>query len=247
MSLYEKVIGVAVAVALLGILSGLVVRGRWRVSWLFSLYVAATLAFNLLFTWVPDRFHFQWFWAAAHDVLHALKIGVSVEIGVKTFRFFPGARSAVGSVILGILAIGTLATLAAQTGGAGDAWPIEIALLQPRLVNSAMWLMVAVLALGHWYRVPLHPFHSAVLGSFAVYLALFSTMLTLLGNGWLGPYANYARLLEPVAYLVLTCWWANVAWRSGPALAATHAATMRRLERGDNATGERAMRAMSTS
>jgi hypothetical protein len=46
-------------------------------------------------------------------------------------------------------------------------------------MSGTIWLMAATLALAQWYRVPVHPFHAAVLTSFAVYLAWTTTLESL--------------------------------------------------------------------
>jgi hypothetical protein len=72
-----------------------------------------------------------------------------------------------------------------------------------------------------------HPFHAALLGSFAAYLALFGSLLRLEGlHGWSAQ--AYLNALDPPAYLLLAGWWLYIAWRSDDADA--YDETIRRLE-----------------
>lgn len=227
MTLDQRAVALLTEAAFLSILAGLVIRGRWRLSWLFSAYVVAAFTGNVLVTWWPQLFFVPGFWMAKQAVYDALKLGLAVELTWRTFRVFPGARAAAGRVTATVIAITTLATMAASGGGldylgaAGD--------LHPRVVNGTVWLLAATFAVAQWYRVPIHPFHSAVLASYGAYLAVFGVLLRLEGlYGWAAqPYLN---ALDPPVYLLLTLYWAVIAWRPESAVALAHAETLRKVE-----------------
>jgi hypothetical protein len=82
-------------------------------------------------------------------------------------------------------------------------------------------LLAAVVAMAVRYRVPLHPFHRAILLGFGLYLVAYTGALTLLRE--LGSPAAYAlfNILDPAAYAASVGVWAWAAWRpaGAPSLA----------------------------
>jgi hypothetical protein len=72
--------------------------------------------------------------------------------------------------------------------------------------------MTGVAILITWYRVPVHAYHKALLLGFVPYFLTFTTLLSLLKQwGW--GFLPYAKALEPLAFMVLTGFWAWSAWR----------------------------------
>jgi hypothetical protein len=223
----QLLVALSVEVALAAIGVGLLARGRWRLSWFFSAYVAAILVGNVLVTWWPQAFFVPGFWMAKQIVYDVLKLGLALELAWRTFRVFPGAGAAARRVVLVILLLTTIVTIAASGGGfsyltmAGD--------IHPRVVNGTIWLLAVTLGLAQWYRVPIHPFHRAVLASLGAYLAVFGALLRVWGiYGWAAQ--AYFNALDPLAYLLLTLYWAHLAWRPESALARAHVETLRKVE-----------------
>jgi hypothetical protein len=220
---------IAVDVALAATAIGLVWRGRWRLSKAFAAYVAVVVVCELLVMVWQDRFYAAWFWMAKQGAYDVLKLGIALELAWRSFRVFPGAQAAARQVMLAILTLTTLAVMAAPTDSSGsDFFLIASGHLHPRVLNGTIWLMAATLALAQWYRLPVHPFHGALLTSFAAYLTVFGALLRLEGlYGWAAqPYLN---AVDPPAYLLLVCWWAYVVWRPERATAGAYAETLRRL------------------
>lgn len=223
----QLVILLLVHAALAAVGAGLLVRGRWRLCGFFSAYIPVVLICEILVAWWPRVFYVPGFWMAKQIVYDVLKLGLALELAWRTFRVFPGAGAAARRVVLMILLLTTVVTLAASGGGlsyltmAGD--------LHPRAINGTIWLLAATLGLAQWYRVPVHPFHRAILASLGAYLAVFGVLLGLEGlHGWAAqPYLN---ALDPAAYLLLTLYWAHVAWRPESALARAHLETLRKVE-----------------
>lgn len=220
-------VALSVEVALAAVAAGLLARGRWRLSWFLSAYVPVVLICETLVAWWPRVFFVPGFWMAKQIVYDVLKLGLALELAWRTFRVFPGAGAAARRVVLVILLLTTIVTIAASGGGvsylkvAGD--------LHPRVINGTIWLLAATLGLAQWYRVPIHPFHRAILASLGAYLAVFGVLLRLEGlHGWAAqPYLN---ALDPLAYLLLTLYWAHMAWRPESALARAHLETLRKVE-----------------
>lgn len=223
----QLLVALLVEVALAAVGVGLLARGRWRLNWCFSAYVPAILAGNVLVTWWPQVFYVPGFWMAKQIVYDVLKLGLALELAWRTFRVFPGAGAAARRVVLVILLLTTIATIAAS--GRGVSYLKVAGDLHPRVINGTIWLLAATLGLAQWYRIPVHPFHRAILTSLGAYLAVFGVLLRLEGlHGWAAqPYLN---ALDPLAYLLLTLYWAHVAWRPESALARAHLETLRKVE-----------------
>src|SRR5713226_3351038 len=83
--------------------------------------------------------------------------------------------------------------------------------IQPRLLNGTIWLFAAIAATILWYRLPVDPFHKAILIGFVPYLLIFTTGLNILDSyGWdLRTSVNYAQV---GAYVALMAYWAHAAW-----------------------------------
>jgi len=207
--------------------AGLLVRGRWRLSWFFTAYLVVVFGCEVAITWWPRVFFRPGFWMLKEAVYDVLKLGVTVELAWRTFRVFPGAGAAARRVMALILLVTTVVTVAAS--GRGLSYLTVAGELHPRVINGTIWLLAATLGLAQWYRVPLHPFHRAILASLGAYLAVFGVLLHLEGlHGWAAqPYLN---ALDPAAYLLLTLYWAHLAWRPESALARAHLATLRKVE-----------------
>jgi hypothetical protein len=174
--------------------------------------------------WWP-RFDGKTFWILRQAVYAILYLGIGLEIGWRTFRWFPGAASAARKTALAILTVSALTMISQETWPPG--WPIHLGLhLHAPAVDGALWLMAATMVLARWYRVPLHPFHAAVLTGQVASTAFFTTII--------GLYDLYAwpwlDILRPSFYLLLWSWWAVLAWRPESQTARAHVATLRRLE-----------------
>jgi hypothetical protein len=195
-------------------LGGLVARRKVVVCWTFMPYLATVALGDLLVLLWPEHFYRQWFWVVREQVTNVLRFGVALELAYRTFRAFPAARASVRAVALLVMAL----TLGIVSAGASDL-PADGPVLQPlisqvlpRILNGTIWLLTAVAALILWYRLPVHPWHKAVLTGLVGYLLVFSTSLSWIGSqGWgVRPYAN---VLQIAAFLLLLTYWAVAAWR----------------------------------
>ena len=225
----QLAVAVGVEAALIAVALGIVVRGRWRESWLFAAYVPVVLTGNVLVTWWPSLFYTPGFWMAKQLVYDGLKLGLAIELAWRTFSAFPGARAGARKLALVVLAITTVAVVGVvPTDSVSSVYLTAVGQLHPRALNGTIWLMAATIGLAQWYRVPVHPFHAAILTSFGAYLAVFSVLLRLLGlYGWTAlPYVN---AVEPLAYLLLVCFWAYRAWGPETETSLTYAETLRKL------------------
>jgi len=148
-------------------------------------------------------------WSFAAYVLTALTTNLLMAWAPE--RFYESAFYLLSQTLLHVLKFGVALEIA---------W---------RVINGTLWLMVTILVLARWYRVPVHPFHVAVLTGFCLYLPAFSILLTLIQ--WYGfGIRSYVNGVDACCYLALTGWWTYNVWRPETAAVAAHVAVARRLE-----------------
>ena len=203
---------VAMAVALIGVF----VRRRYRVWFIFALFLGVSLLCTLLMLCWPRVFYTRDFWQGKENALNLLRFAMALELAYRTFRAFPGALATLRWVLLFVL-VTTLLAIIAVSGGAGD-FQSFMADLQPRVLNGSIWLFTAIAALILWYRLPVHPFHKAVLMSYVPFLLVFTVSMNAwaelrawTATGW--PRAWFVTHPYQIAYLALMIHWSYAAWR----------------------------------
>ncbi len=198
--------------ALAVVLAGVLVRARYRVWYLFALFVALTLAFALMTALWRSRFYTTGFWQAKETALNFVRFAMALELAYRTFRAFPGALATLRLTLLIVLVATLVAVLAVS--GPSD-YESFLANLHPRVLNGSVWLFSTIAALILWYRLPVDPFHKAVLLSYVPYLIVFSLTMNVLGAlgraGWERAWA--LQYVNQLAYLALLVHWARAAWR----------------------------------
>jgi hypothetical protein len=207
-----------VAAQLLGfaILCGLVMRRRAGVCWTFIPYLGVALVADLLMLAWPERFFHLWFYVGKELLIHVLRFALALELTYRTFRAFPSARATVRGALLLVLAVTFVIVLAAT----GDLAPQEgapahgplVSRVQPRLLNGTIWLLTGVAALILWYRLPVHPFHKAILIGMVPYLLVFTVSLNIIeSQGW--AIRERVNPFHQAAFVLLLGYWAVAAWR----------------------------------
>jgi hypothetical protein len=227
----HRVFIAAIGTTLLAIVVGLVARGRWRLIWSFVAYLAVGVCVDFLLTFWPSRFWIRPFWLAEQTLAHVLALGIALEVGWQTFRVFPGADSAARRIAVVLLGGTAFMLIAVPISGVGfDPFLTAVAEFYPRLDTGTMWMMIGILALARWYHVPVHPFHAAVLASLAISLGISGLLVTLLGRyGYEGLVLDLS-ILDGLAFLLLSIWWAHVAWRPRSETEVRHDRTLSELE-----------------
>jgi len=199
-------------IAIAVVLAGVLVRERYRVWWLFALYLAVTLVSSVMILAWPSRFYTTAFWESKETASNFIRFAMALELAYRTFRAFPGALATARWSLLFVL----LVTLAGVllSGGSHD-YQSFLADVHPRVLNGSIWLFTAIAAIVLWYRLPVHPFHKAVLLSYVPYLLVFSVCVNVLGSagaaGWESMWP--VRYLNQLSYVALTVYWARAAWR----------------------------------
>ncbi len=190
---------------------GIIWRGRAHLCWSFVAYLLAGLICNILFSFWPERFLTAWFWILQQGIDDALKMAIAVELGFRIFQAFPAAQATARGLLF-ILLIATSAALIGLPVIPAAAGMENVVLdWQSRVLTGTIWLMNGLALLITWYRVPVHPYHKAILLGFVPYLLVFTAMLTLLGKyDWL---LRAVQSADPAAYMLLTAFWAWSAWK----------------------------------
>jgi hypothetical protein len=191
-------------------LAGVAARGRFRVSRGFTLYLAACLVGNVSVTLWPEVFFTRSWWVARSMVYNSLRLATALELVYWTFSAMPGAHRTARRVLLAILGLTFVSLVFLPDGGGEDS--IRQILL-PRMLNGTIWLFAATVGVSLLYRVPVHPWHRAIMTGFAAYLTVFTVLLRLLAVlGW--EVLDLMNTLEPLSYVVLLGYWTWAAWRT---------------------------------
>ena len=212
MSVFDRFLVHLTTVLLATLLVGVLARGRHRACLSFVLYVAAVVASSILIGMWPERFYVFDFYLLKEIVHNLLKFAVALELAYRTFRGYPGALSS-ARVLIGLVLVATLlVTLSAPPVYGESDLTGE---LHARVLNGTIWLLTVIAVLILWYRIPVDPFHKAILTGFVPYLLVFSIgmrAITEMGYVESKPF----QLAHAIAYNVLVAYWNYAAWRTDP-------------------------------
>jgi hypothetical protein len=83
------------------------------------------------------------------------------------------------------------------------------------VLNGSIWMLTAIAGVILFYRLPVRPFHKAILLSYLPYVLIFTILLSYLGRaGWQrGVVMQYVGQL---AYVALVAYWNLAIWRQDP-------------------------------
>lgn len=215
----------SLVVALLGLLRS----GRWRLAWFFLLDLVVVLVSDALRLLWPHTFYTPEFWMAKEALLDALVVSLAIEIGIRTFGPFRNLLPRVRTLGLLLLATAALAGLTASprqlAPGYDPLFMLFVGHVHPRVMAATLWLMAGILLLATWYRIPLHPFHAAVLGTLGAYLAVNVGLASLEGiHGW--ALQAYKNAIDRPAFLLVSLAWAWAAWAPAGGRTRAHVATV---------------------
>ncbi len=196
----------AAALALSAIaLAGLVVRGKLGICLLFPVYLlSAALGHAALLAFPKSLWNWQ-FWAVTDVAQTALRLGIALEVAIKTFRPLPGASRRVHFyIVFTISACATCVLLFPRQ--AADAY--ELALVVGWVSYGVAALFTGFLLIVLFYGVPIDPLHRAIAVGFALASAMLAFAHTIpavdhWGRAW----------LTKAAYPLVLAAWAVSAWR----------------------------------
>ena len=209
----EQTFFLYVEAALLALVAiGMCMRRRVALCRLFFLYVLAVFVDHvlLMFWWL--RFRSISYYTFNNSTYAILKFLTAIEIWSRTFSTFPRGRARVGLLLAAAL-LATAVAVALTPPGLNQ-FRAFVGFVDPRLQAGSLFTFAILASAVAWYRVPMHPFHRAVLLGFAVYLSAHTAALSMLG--WLdnSPWARHkVTLLEGTTYVSTLVWWAWAAWR----------------------------------
>jgi hypothetical protein len=134
--------------------------GRYRYCYAFVAYLIAELAVTVS-AFVSSAVYRSWAVWALVECVHALiRLMLLAEIVLLVFRALPRARA---RAVMMLLVAGVVLVLALL-------WPYDLHSaytlakdLTGRFAYATVWAVIAALCLVAWYRVPLHPYHKALL------------------------------------------------------------------------------------
>lgn len=198
----------AVKLALLAGLVGVFARGRARLCWAFPAYVLTALVTNCLVSFWPASFHTPSAWVVIQASFDFLKMLLVLELAWRAFAVFPGALRSARIALSALLAgTTTLIVLFTPPESYNTMWNY-----QSSVETGTLWLLTATALLVVWYQIPVHDWQRAIMLGLAPYLLVFVLSLDMLRrHGWAA--AGPAGLLDQLAYLALTSFWAWAAWR----------------------------------
>jgi hypothetical protein len=207
----QVLVATAVKIALLTALVGLVYRRRLHLCWAFGFYALIVLGCETAVAVWPSRFYNPEFWMVKQALYDAGKVAVALELAWRVVRYFPGAMRTARLSALGLLGVSTLVIVAGPWAAGYHA----VGEWQPRMVLGIVSLFTVTALVVIWYNLPVRPWHRAVLMGFSAYLLVFTVLLNVLRtHGW--SLLVWLGLLDAVAYLALTTWWAWSAWAPEP-------------------------------
>jgi hypothetical protein len=218
-------IGWASKLAILAILVGLYARGRARQCRTFVAYLLIVVGFRTATALWPGTFFTPEWWMVKQALYDAAKFLVAVELAWRTLRAFPGALRT--AKLAALLLLPGIAILIASLPVSGSGFH-SLGEWAPRMVvgTVALFTMTAMLVL--WYRLPIRPWHRALVMGFSAYLLVFTVLLNLLHTaGW--AVVSWVNLADGLAYLGLSTWWTVEAWRAEPELEGIPLSVQRRL------------------
>jgi hypothetical protein len=210
MTLPQLAIGYLGLLLLAGTLAGMLARGRVRSSLAFTSYVVFVLLTDSAIGFWPETFYNRHFWLFRENGVAVLRLAVALELAHWTFRGFPGAAATARWVVFLLLAITCVGMVAMPVEDATYHSLVDETV--PRIANGTVWLLTAISGLVLWYRLPLAPFHRAILLGIAPYLVIMAGARVMLDSSdWrLRLELGY---LETFAYLLVEAYWCRAAWQ----------------------------------
>jgi hypothetical protein len=195
----------AIFLTLVGILS----RGRFHYCRSFVVFLAAVFTGDLLTMSWPSVFYTKPVWIALQLFYAVMKMGIAAELAATVFEAFPGAKARARRTLFVMLII----TASMMVGMPKTVDPMVLFReWMPRLMSGTIWLMTGITILVVYYRIPLDPFHRAILTGSVTYNLITVSLYDLLRRyGW--HYLDYVDALQAPTYLVLLLYWARASWR----------------------------------
>ena len=197
----------AIASIAVGVLAGLVARGRADACWSFPAYLLTAIGGHTLLAARPATF-WTWDFLLATDLLQViLRAAIAFEIAARTFGPLPAGRRKVRWIFgIGALLIG----LAVAVYPGARTTTFDLTLIVAPASYGVSLLFAAFLGLTAYYYVPVDPVHRDIALGFVLLSVLAAFTQPLSG---LDPIVGWGRdFLVKLSYPLLLAWWARRAW-----------------------------------
>ena len=213
---FSRLLLVAIVVVLL-------YRNKYRYCYFFAVYLAAQMAVSVVGGFWPVLSQTWSGWADKETLYALLRLLILAELAMLIFRALPRARRR--AQILLLLATLLLAIALRWLSDTDSAYVLAREITS-RFSYVTVWGLISLLLLVVWYRVPLLPFHKAILhGMLWLLLFHFAAVwaVRLVGGPAAGNIYNTAQL----GILAL---WLRAAWLRDPPSEADELAVIRYLQ-----------------
>jgi hypothetical protein len=191
-------------------LVGIVVRDRVRYCASFTAYLAAVFTGEMLVIASPALFFTPKSWMVREVIYSLIRVGVAAQLAATVFAAFPGAKARARRVLFL-----TLIVTASMMIGMPAAFTYKAVAMDwlPRVMTGTVWLMTGIALLVVYYRVPLDPFHKAILTGFVPYDLVCVTLADLMQRHGFQGFVAYGNVIQPPAYFLLLAYFARESWR----------------------------------
>ncbi len=203
------VLQAATGLLLWALCAAILFRRKYRYCYSFGAYVALQATLNATaFLW-PEFYNNGGVWMAKETLYALVRLFVLAELSTLIFRTLPRARTQ-AYVLLSIQALVLVVVLALPY----DATSLRALAMSTvsRFHYVTAWGLIGLLGLVVWYRLPLHPFHKAILHGFLwLLLAHISAVFAV---PWAGshPVSHGFHLVQ----LGIIAMWLRAAWAPEP-------------------------------
>jgi hypothetical protein len=209
MTSLQAILGHSTTFLLWVVLAGIVHRRRYREWLLFPVFVLSVAVWGILIAFWPDRFRAPEPYMVKEAVHNLLRVAMAIELGVRTFRAFPGAMATLRRVVF-ILIVITIAIVVSEAPAALR-YRTFVSEFQPRVLAAALWLFTGIAVLILWYRLPVSWFQKAIVLSYVLYLPILAVYMNLWATR--SPLSAFVGYVQQVSYLAVVSFWAYVCWR----------------------------------
>jgi hypothetical protein len=213
MTSLQAIVGHLVTFLLWVVLAGILYRKRYREWIFFPVFVFSIAILGVLYALWPERFRVPEVWMAKEAVHHVFRVAMAVELGIRTFRAFPGAMATLRRVVFVLIAI-TIAVVVFQAPSALH-YTTFIGEFQPRMLAAAIWLFTAIAILILWYRLPVSRFQKAIVLSYVLFLPILAVYMNL-WPALSGRRRDLVGYLYQAAFLAVVSSWVYFCWRRDP-------------------------------
>jgi hypothetical protein len=218
----------AVKVVLVALLAGLYVTGRSRQCYALVAYLWTALIGNSLTTLWPSVFFEFSFWVRRQALFDVLKLLIGLEVAIRAFRAFPGARATWERLLAILIVFGSSAAFLTFPRHAPYGTYFA---LQPQIVAATVWLFTITALVVVYYRIPIESWHQAILVGLTPYQLVFTAAVAGMAKLGLEAFPGLS-LIDAGAYLLMLGWWAQRAWqKEGPLRVSAETRRLLQLER----------------